>query len=263
MDDFGIMLSALFEESPLLGRAFFVSLELLVLVPLLALAVKIKLLRTYRLQSLLWLFIILNVIVGATMRAPFDVSLWRDAPPAAAPIAVSTGNVYRPALREADHPVMAAQTASPPLQDIKSLMAPPRGIAPAVIVSQAVPVWWKKLSLVEGLSLAWLGGVFLMLGYLVLQRWRLYSLLKRTKAPAPELTAQYEAEVAALNTWWRPALRVTSDLESPAIVGVLRPVILIPHWLESDGTKEQWSWTLRHELTHWCHGDTLGQMLRL
>ena len=102
-----------------------------------------------------------------------------------------------------------------------------------------------------------------MIGNLLVERWRLGQLLRRTDDPGAALSDHYGTEIATMGIWWAPRLRVTRDLESPAIVGVLRPVILVPTWLEHEGSVDQWSWTLRHELTHWRHGDTVGQIIRL
>ena len=263
MDGLAVVLNAVFEETPLVGRAFFVGLELCVLAPLLAVAVRLRILRTYRLQSLLWLFVIVNALAGLAMQAPYGVSLWRSAPPAPSPVSVSPDKVFRPMLREGDRPEYPAGANRPPMQDIHTAIGPPPGLAPPAPAVQAVPPWWRTLSAADALCLVWLAGAALMAGYLALERWRLRLLLKRATAPGPALAAQYDAEAVALDTWWKPVLRVTGDLETPAIVGVFRPVILVPRWLETEGTAEQWSWTLRHELTHWRHGDTLGQALRL
>ena len=60
-----------------------------------------------------------------------------------------------------------------------------------------------------------------------------------------------------------PQLLETDALESPALVGLWRPRILVPTWLvarsdhgeELTAGRSALTWSLRHELTHWIHGD--------
>lgn len=263
MGDVGLLLNGLFEDTPLLGRVFFVSVELCLLAPLLALAIKVGLLKTYRLQSLLWFFLLLNVLVGVLMRAPMDITLWRNELPTVPTVVATPENVFRPQLRErvrqADGPVVTEGV----LRDISTPMTPPPGIAPPTVRASSLPHWWASLTVFHGFGLCWALGVLTMLSLLGVERIRLTRLLQRTVAPSDALLAQFQAEADRMRMVWKPVLRVTCDLETPAIVGILRPVILVPQWLEKEGTKEQWAWTLRHELTHWRHGDTLAQMLRL
>ena len=262
MGELGIVLNGVFEDAPILGRVFFASLELLLLVPLLAILTKLRLLRTYRLQSLLWGFVLLNLLSGVFMKAPYDLTLWENPPPAPAAIAAAPSHIYRPDLRGS----MTDKSVTPRMASLREVQAGfevPVGVTPPAVQRSTSPSWLPSVTFIEGLGMAWLVGALLMLGLLLIERWRLACLLARSQKAGSALVAQYARETKALGTRWKPILRVTEDLETPAIVGVLRPVILIPHWLEEEGSTEQWSWTLRHELTHWHHGDTLGQMLRL
>lgn len=261
MSEIAGTLAGLFEDAPLLGRVFFVSLELLLLASVVALVVKLKLVRTHRLQSLLWCIVLLNALCGLTFRAPLELAVWRTAAQASAPVAPAPRNIHRPSMYDADVP---AVVPSPPMvREIASALRAPEGAPPSDAAAASVPAWWRGISPARWLTAGWAMGSSLFLAYLLLERWRLHLLLRRSGAPSAALGEHYRALVKASAAWWAPALRVTSDLESPAIVGVIRPVILVPQWLEREGTAAQWTWTLRHELTHWRHGDTLGQSLRL
>ena len=52
-----------------------------------------------------------------------------------------------------------------------------------------------------------------------------------------------------------PQLRVTDAVESPALVGSWRPTVLVPSWMAAQSDRTALAWSLRHELTHWKHGD--------
>lgn len=112
---------------------------------------------------------------------------------------------------------------------------------------------------------AWLAGLAALGLAAAVDRLRLARLL-RTAEPAPEPLRQRMTEAArrlglpegrAL-----PDLRVTRDLESPALAGLWRPSVLVPAWLAAAGTEEQLRWALGHELTHWRLGDTLAAAVR-
>ena len=261
MGDIAVLLGTFFDAWPLLGRIFFVSLELCVLVPLLALAIKCGAIRTHRIQSLLWAIVLLNALIGVTFRAPLDLAVLDRPVPAASPFVAGPNNLYTPRLRDPRRVGPEAESPAPAVRDIDTAMAPPAGIAPPELVRKAPP--WQGYSAAVCLIGLWIAGAGILLGWLSVEQIRLHGLLRRTHAPSPALLAAYAAEGGGPARWWTPALRVTEELETPAIAGSIRPVILVPQWLEREGTAEQWRWTLRHELAHWRHGDTLGQMLRL
>jgi hypothetical protein len=60
-----------------------------------------------------------------------------------------------------------------------------------------------------------------------------------------------------------PRLLVSDAVSSPALVGVFRPVVLLPAWLvDSAPDPRGIAWLLRHELMHWRLRDTLGLAVR-
>ena len=46
------------------------------------------------------------------------------------------------------------------------------------------------------------------------------------------------------------------------MVGIFRPVILIPGWLINESNPEKLVWSLRHELMHWKMGDPIANSFR-
>ncbi|MBX3179702.1 MAG: carboxypeptidase regulatory-like domain-containing protein [Candidatus Hydrogenedentes bacterium] len=261
MVDTAVLLGTFFETWPLLGRLAFASLELCALVPLLALAIKCGAIRSHRIQSLLWAIVLLNALVAVAFRAPFDLAVLDSASRGASPVAVGSNNLYTPRLLDSRRVGPEAGIPASAVRDIKTAMAAPAGVAPPKAARKAAP--WRGYSPAAWLIGFWVAGAGALLAWLLVEQIRLHGLRRRTRAPSRALLAAYEAELEGAARWWTPALRVTEELETPAIAGIVRPVILAPQWLEREGTAEQWAWTLRHELTHWRHGDTLGQMLRL
>lgn len=59
-----------------------------------------------------------------------------------------------------------------------------------------------------------------------------------------------------------PDVRVSGSIDSPAIAGFIRPVILIPEWMLNLSEEETLTWSLRHELTHARHLDPAANFMR-
>ena len=59
-----------------------------------------------------------------------------------------------------------------------------------------------------------------------------------------------------------PRLVVTDVLESPALVGVVRPVVLIPTWMADEGDAAKLDWAMRHELAHCRRLDPFAILVR-
>jgi len=55
---------------------------------------------------------------------------------------------------------------------------------------------------------------------------------------------------------------VTDELDSPAMIGLLRPVILVPSWMAVEGDGSKLDWSLRHELTHCKRLDPAAILVR-
>jgi beta-lactamase regulating signal transducer with metallopeptidase domain len=102
---------------------------------------------------------------------------------------------------------------------------------------------------------AWVLGVVAMLGASGLARVRLRRLLRVSRLADAGVTSVY-GRVAGTGRR-PPPLRVTSELESPALAGTLRPVILLPEWITARAHRERLEWALRHELSHWRSRDHL------
>lgn len=121
------------------------------------------------------------------------------------------------------------------------------------------------MTIPDGAATLWAAGMAVLLLVALVDRLRLARLL-RTADPAPEPLRQRMTEAASRlglpEGRTLPDLRVTRELESPALAGLWRPSILVPAWLAAAGTEEQLRWALGHELTHWRLGDTLAAAVR-
>lgn len=106
----------------------------------------------------------------------------------------------------------------------------------------------------------WLAGALLVFGRTLVNRFRLRAIVAATRPPAPRLANAYARLTQA--RVHPPRLRVSETLDGPAIGGVVRPVILLPSWMEEHADDEQIDWTLRHELRHATARDTLAIALR-
>jgi beta-lactamase regulating signal transducer with metallopeptidase domain len=112
----------------------------------------------------------------------------------------------------------------------------------------------------DSIAVIWLAGALLLLGRTVYNRRRLQVIVRDTHTPSPALASAYARLTRGLAR--APRLRVSEAIDGPAIGGALRPVILIPAWLDAAGDEAQIGWTLRHELRHATARDTLGIALR-
>jgi hypothetical protein len=87
--------------------------------------------------------------------------------------------------------------------------------------------------------------------------------LRLASAEAPEeLLAVFRAEAARLGIARGPGLRICDQVESPALVGFLKPAVLVPRWLVEASDPARVRWILAHELMHWKLKDTVGLLVR-
>lgn len=123
----------------------------------------------------------------------------------------------------------------------------------------------SAMTITDGAATLWAAGVAMLLCIAVVDRLRLRRLLQESE-PAPA-NVRERMEEAARNLGIPagrrlPALLVTRTLESPALAGLWRPVVLVPSWLTDGERQDQLRWALSHELTHWRTGDLLAGAVR-
>jgi len=109
----------------------------------------------------------------------------------------------------------------------------------------------------NALALVWLAGALAAGARSLYHRQRLRRIVASSRVASPRI----DAARAALGGF-AVEVRISDALDGPAIGGALRPVILIPAWMDARADDAQLAWTLRHELRHAGARDTLALALR-
>jgi len=229
-------------SNPLLERLVVASIDLVVVTALVAAIVFLARIRSRRVIALLWLVALIKPVVSLTVGTPVPL------------IPIHTRAAATPAALEA--PVHAYRVVTSDTDGATVRAFESRAVIPAV-----PPATARHDSAVAGTwaARAWIAGVMLMLGASIVDRLRLRRLIAASRPAGDSVMARYDA-VAAGVRGGRPRLRVTTSLESPALAGTLRPVILIPAWIADDEHGERLEWALRHELAHWQARDPIGNL---
>ena len=130
--------------------------------------------------------------------------------------------------------------------------------------SQPVPSWENgaagteeairqspKVSLWEAAAAVWLVGFLLSLGRKAISYFRFRREVKRCSAPAGKME---QKTLDAMSGGRKPALFRCTAIHTPMLLGIIRPVLLLPAQTEDDQTL---AWIFRHELTHFRRQDIL------
>ena len=129
--------------------------------------------------------------------------------------------------------------------------------------SKADSLHWKTLLFDSVLPLLWLGGTVLLGLLLLASRLRLGRKIRGTRSRD---TAHYDVLLAQcrqeLGIRRRVEILLQSHVKTPALLGFLRPKILLPQSIESM-SDAQLSYVLLHELSHLKRGDSLVNALLL
>ena len=114
----------------------------------------------------------------------------------------------------------------------------------------------------------WLAGVAWGVGQTLLDQIRIARIRRSAAAPDEALARRFADLAIPLGLRKVPELCLTDTLESPALVGVVRPAVLLPKWmadLANDADRNsvgRLDWVLRHELTHWKLNDPAALAVR-
>jgi beta-lactamase regulating signal transducer with metallopeptidase domain len=247
-------------ENVLLERLCFASFELLVLSLLLAAIVRWARFSSLRLVALLWLIVLLKPVVTLAVGSPIAV-LRLEAP---------TALVSQSARTSAPTPLSVPASYGNPLDFPFPTETNPDAPTSAQARTQSssdsarARTWFEQhpLRLELLLLAAWVLGVAVCsVRYLLVRRRLLHLVARADRAPEP-LEQEYARVARELGVKRMPALRVTDDLDSPALIGILRPVVMLPRWLVERGRCAPAEWALRHELAHWRWLDPLAIFVR-
>ena len=209
----------------------------LVLLPLLALAPRLHHRYAGRTFYVLWLLLAVRLVLPVQLTLP-EPAVTVELPPSQA---VTVPAAVRPRAEAAVSDVPQSAGAAEP--------------------APAAPEAGRTLSWTQLGTWLWLGGMAALLvyqgaGYALARR----RLLRDAEPGSEEETALLAALAAGLGVRRAPPLLRTADAASPMVLGLARPVLLLP---EGALPAEELEVVLRHELTHLKRRDVAYQALLL
>lgn len=245
------LLTSALAESPLLARLASASLELLVLTTVLASLLRCWRPSSPRLVAFLWLIVLVKPAVSLVVGAPIAIvrlELPAEDPRQAVPVVAFQHRPVVPEAAQADPAGFAGDSTRSTGLSLSSMET-----------GRPESLHFELRSILFGL---WLIGGAIFLGRYLFARWRLRGIVAGSDAVPRSLWRRHEEIASELGLSRAPMLRATESLDSPAVVGVLRPVVLLPGWLVEHGTPSQIDWALRHELSHIRWFDPLAILVR-
>ena len=271
---------------PLLERLFFASIELAVLAVLVFAAIRVGRLRSARLASILWLLVLAKPLVSLAIGSPIPLvrmripavavavpTLQRDLEPIKPqPVETPKPDDSQPFADDMSvTPIESDMQRQPPVEVHPAPATPemttPEPITRDPIVAEPPPVLGPQPGPVAAnlptiVLAVWLGGAVLFALRSLIDRIRVRRLVRGARLPDEALSARSNAVAAQSKLKRAVRVRVTTELEGPALVGSFFPTVLIPEWLAADPNPGRLDWALRHELMHWKLRDPLAGLVR-
>lgn len=219
----------------LLERLVWTSLQAIVLIGAVAVTIRWLPRLSASTRCLLWWLVGLQLLLGLAWPAPIALPL---APPV---------------------PATASMVASAPMptHDERETLARPVASAPIAAATSSLATQIAQTAARHarsGLLAAWLAGLVLTLVPLIAP-WRRARAQRRHSTPAsdPVLLALCARRAPELGLARPPALRVCAAIDSPQVIGLWRPTVLLPaaHALSAN----ELAMALDHELAHLRRGD--------
>lgn len=246
---------------PLLQRFAVASAELAVCCLVIATIMRVARIRSPRPMYLLWLVVLIKPIFSVAVGSPLPVTRL-DA--SASLLDISSTAAQSGFLPEEDElaiPTMVERVAAEGALPAELIPSEPAA-QPAWMTQGPTESLLTRLLSPGTLMAVWFAGVFASLAIHLHARVRLHRIVRSSAVAPGGVSACFETLAAQLGLRRVPALAVTATLESPAIVGLIRPRVLIPAWMAEEGCSPKLDWALRHELTHWKRFDPLGVFVR-
>lgn len=257
-------LQAFFAEHVLLERLAFATAEFTVLALVVGALGLVLRPRYPRVVALLWLVVMVKGLVRVSLGSPLSLGLLSAPEPP--PLAAAVVSVDAPPSQNFPPKDAFAAATSLPAPDLN---ADYDAVSKRPVARQprrsdiSTPPIWTRVSWGSVCTWFWLiaAGLFgtLRIGKQVSMR----RLARRAEHPGALLYRCYATEAARLGLRRCPQLRVSQEINSPAILGVVNPVVLVPRWMADAGDEVQLGWILRHELMHSRMRDTWANGLRM
>jgi len=221
----------------LLTHLLWASLQAVVLVGIVALLIRLLPGLPAALRTVLWWLVAFQVVLGLCWHVSIRL-------PLPAPSSVAAQLVP---LRSATKDVLLVRPASASAH-VPTTTASSGKLNPITAGSGFFSHWRTWL------VAAWLFVLCVQLLAISLQLRRMYVLRRRARPPADDSLQVLCAEQAhRFNLKRCPPVRITSEISSPLVLGLLRPIILWP--AEHKLTFQESSLVLAHELAHLQRGD--------
>lgn len=131
-----------------------------------------------------------------------------------------------------------------------------RPLRAGTVDSQAIAPSPTAFDPLVALISLWLMGVVAGLGHLLLALRRARGVLRRSLAVSPHWVASTASMASSLGLRRVPDVRVSSDVHAPQVVGLRRPIVLLPQ-SAADWDVEERRMAICHELTHVHRRDLL------
>ncbi len=246
---------------PLLQRFAVASAELALFCLVIATIMRVARIRSPRPMYLLWLVVLIKPLFSMAVGSPLPVARLDASAPLLDISSTAAQSGFSPEDHELATPTMMEWVAAQGALPAESIPSEP-ATQPAWMTQGSTESLLTRLLSPGTLMAIWFAGMFASLAIHLHARVRLHRIVRSSAAAPKGVSAHFEKLAARLGLRRVPALAVTATLESPAIVGLIRPRVLIPAWMAEEGCSPKLDWALRHELTHWKWFDPLGVFVR-
>ena len=239
-------LSGYLNTNPLIQRLFFASIEITALAFVVAVLVRVARIKSPRVIALLWLLVLVKPVASLVVGSVVPVSILPSSVQTSS--AAVEGRIGELVLVEPTQLTASSNTDSfegrtTAFRSHDSEFAPRESIGQSSGVSEGM-----SPPLLLGL---WSVGVLVCLINQLLCRFRVRRLVRSACAPSASVADEYREVGSVLGRRNLPRVLVTDVLECPALVGLVRPTVLLPSWLATEAGGEKFKWCVLHELTHW------------
>jgi beta-lactamase regulating signal transducer with metallopeptidase domain len=200
----------------------------------------------------LWMLVFIKLLLPPSLCVPTGIGYWRGDLVRLSPAVPPQGTEATRWQMLPERPASIEKTAR---ADLSAGSAHPDAVAmameaaPAAAVSSVHPRWQAAAFLL------WVAGMLALAGWVVQRAFFVRRLTARGRPADGPLTDVLEVCGRRVGLRTRVELRLTTETSSPAVCGLLRPVILLPAALLDKVTPGGLEAVLIHELAHVKRGD--------
>jgi|GEM_PF-2273636 len=250
-------------RNPVSARLIMASIDFFLIAAFVALFIKVFRISAPRFKALLWLLVLAKPILSLLIGAPLPVVGVEHPAVGLASLSPDNGKSLDELLAETldeERMKMASQT---PIAVSSSRMTSPAEKKPAASLKKSTAVSNHAQVTADVFLIGiWFWGILILIILTIRDHVRIHGILSRSQLPDNRLQILFNRLAREMEIRRIPVLRLTDVLESPAIVGILNPVILFPRWLAEGASSDRTEWVLRHELMHWKMKDPPALFLR-